>query len=413
MRTRYPGVSPLGEGRYRVRTKARDPKTGKMIDIRAKVRAASPADAFAIKEELRREAERAGSEVRSRPRLAEAALSWLSSKLPAVKASTRRFYTDAVDLHILPALGEHFLDAISADDVIVLRDAWSKETVGKGARARPIRAVTVNGRLRVLRQLLADVLHPYRLPNPAERVDSVREPKRRAPKGLEPAALRAVLDKLRELTPQWYPIAFTKAVTGQRWGAVSALEWPQIDDAIKRGSISFDRAHVRGELDDQKTGADVEVPLVPELLDVLEEQRAELRRREKRRRERRNPGTLVLEVKGLEGRWVFPSTRGTLMQPSSLRAPLAAACRAAGVRVISPHGLRYSFNHAAKRIASADVARSITGHVTEEMTRHYDWIGDGEKRAAVAGVVAALHLARGAGGGTSGGTPDDGDDSGR
>lgn len=408
---RYPGVRPLKGGYYLVRVKARDPKNGKMIDARAKVRAASPAEAFAKREELRRTTERAGSEVGPRPRLVECATSWMRSRLPAVKASTRRFYSDALDLHILPVLGEHFLDAISADDVVTMRDDWSRETVGKGDRVRPISPVTVNGRLRVLRQLLADVLHPYRLPDPTARVPSVRVPRSRKRKGLEPAELRKVLDELRKLTPQWHAIAFTAAVSGQRWGAVSALEWTQVDD--EEGVIRFDRAHVRGEVDDQKTGADVEVPLVPELREVLEDQRATLRRREVKRRERRNPGTRVLETKGLEGRWVFPSTRGTLMQPSSLRGPLAAACRAAGVRVISPHGLRYSFNHAAKRVASAEVARSITGHVTEEMTRHYDWIGDREKRLAVSGVAAGLRSVKGTGGGTSGGTPSDGDDSSR
>jgi integrase len=405
---KYPGVKPLKGGRYRVRVKARDPKTGAMIDERRIVTASSPADAASKRDALRRQIEGAREEG-PRLRLAACATSWMASKLPAVRASTRKVYADTLDLHILPALGNHFVDAITADDVVAWRDEQAAQVIGEGERARPVSPVTVNSRLRVLRQLLADVAHEHGLRNPAERVPSLRVPRRRAPKGLEPAELGSVLAKLRELTPKWFPIAFTAAVSGQRWGAVSALEWSQIDEA--RGVIRFDRAHVRGVLDDQKTSADVEVPLVPELREVLEAQRADLRRREKRRRERREPGTVVLETTaGLEGRWVFPSKRGTLMQPSSLRAPLAAACAAAGVRVISPHGLRYSFNHAAKRIASADVARSITGHTTEEMTIHYDHVTVAEKRAAVAGVVAALRP-KAAGGGTSGGTPSDGSES--
>lgn len=398
---RYPGVRRLPDGRYLLRVKARDPKTGKMIDIRAKVRAASPADAFAQREELRREAEQSAGEV-TRERLRACASSWLASKLPAVRASTRRHYAETLDLHILPALGEYFVDAINADDVVAWRDAQAKQTVGEGEKQHPISAVTVNTRLRVLRRLLADVTHERGLRNPAERVPGVRVPKRRKPKGLEPGQLRAALDELRKTAPHWYRIAFVKAVTGQRWGAISALSWAHVD--FDAGVIRFEKAHVRGVVDDQKTGADVEVPMVPELREVLEEQRDELRRAEKRRRERRDPGTLVLEVRGLEGPWVFPSKRQTLMQPSSLRKPLAAACVAAKVPVISPHGLRYSFNHAAKRIASADVARSITGHVTEEMTRHYDWVPEGEKRAAVASVVRLV-------GGTSGGTRTDGTES--
>ena len=84
---------------------------------------------------------------------------------------------------------------------------------------------------------------------------------------------------------------------------------------------------------------------------------------------------------------MFPSRTGGLMQPSSLRTPLRRACLAAGVTPISPHGLRYSFNHAAKRVATHEVVRSITGHVTEEMTAHYDWVVDDEKHAAVRRVA--------------------------
>ncbi len=106
--------------------------------------------------------------------------------------------------------------------------------------------------------------------------------------------------------------------------------------------------------------------------------------------EARANGHAELRTRGLLDGWVFPSRTGTFMQPSSLREPLARACAASKVNVISPHGLRYTFNHLAKRRAAGDVVRAITGHVTEETTAHYDWFAIEEKRAAVDSVFAAV-----------------------
>ena len=52
------------------------------------------------------------------------------------------------------------------------------------------------------------------------------------------------------------------------------------------------------------------------------------------------------------------------------------------------HGLRYTFTDLVQRAnVDAVVRRALTGHVTEEMQRHYSTVGLDEKRAAVAGVL--------------------------
>ena len=51
------------------------------------------------------------------------------------------------------------------------------------------------------------------------------------------------------------------------------------------------------------------------------------------------------------------------------------------------HGLRYTFTDLVRRAnVDAVVRRALTGHVTEEMQRHYSTVGLDEKRAAIAGV---------------------------
>jgi len=187
-------------------------------------------------------------------------------KLAELKASTRRHYADVLDLHVLPALGDYYLDATTTADLVAWRDAQ----VGRPA--------TINSRLRALKTLFADVMHERQRHDPASRLRSVRAGRRtNKPKGLEPADLGRVLEQLRQDAPQWHPIALTLALTGARWGEVAALRWFDIDD---ERVIRIERAHVRGHGDSTKTDDIKEVPLVPELKAVLEVHRRALLQRQ-------------------------------------------------------------------------------------------------------------------------------------
>lgn len=76
------------------------------------------------------------------------------------------------------------------------------------------------------------------------------------------------------------------------------------------------------------------------------------------------------------------------MRPTP-RSPWAKYLEKAQIRKrFTIHGLRYTFTDLV-RLANVDavVRRALTGHVTEEMQRHYSTVGLDEKRAAVAGVL--------------------------
>lgn len=76
------------------------------------------------------------------------------------------------------------------------------------------------------------------------------------------------------------------------------------------------------------------------------------------------------------------------MRPTP-RSPWAKYLEKAQIRKrFTIHGLRYTFT-ALVQLANVDavVRRALTGHVTEEMQRHYSTVGLDEKRAAVAGVL--------------------------
>ena len=381
--TRYPGVLRLTEGRYRIRAKVQDPRTGRIREIDREVEARSPSDAAMERDRLRAEASNPIAEV-ERPRLGPFAESWLESRGAELKASTAERYGEALDLHIAPVFKHWYLDAITENDIAKWRDGMT------GAPA------TRNGRLRVLRTLLEAAVPRYIAFNPAARVGSVREVRvDDEPNRLTAAEVRKVLDELRKehdeeratldlalserpglrhRLPMAYPIALTLVSTGGRWGEVSALRWSDIDE--QADVIHIRRAHWNGIVDTTKTGRTRTVPLTPELATALLDHRKLL---------------VAAQHPGLDDGLVFPSTKGELRVVSSIRKPLRRALAAAGVtRRQTVHGLRRTFNDLVRQVASGEVVRAMTGHVTERMTEHYSHVAATEKAAAVARVFRVI-----------------------
>src|ERR1051325_11062658 len=95
------------------------------------------------------------------------------------------------------------------------------------------------------------------------------------------------------------------------------------------------------------------------------------------------------QAKEREAAWMFPSTEGTLRTPNSPDRAWSKCLKHAKItKRFTVHGLRYTFTDLVRRAnVDAVVRRALTGHVTEEMQRHYSTVGLDEKRAAVAGVL--------------------------
>src|SRR5678810_216979 len=105
-----------------------------------------------------------------------------------------------------------------------------------------------------------------------------------------------------------------------------------------------------------------------------------------------------------------PSTEGTLRTPNALDRAWAKCLQQAEItKRFTLHGLRYTFTDLV-RLANVDavVRRALTGHVTEEMQRHYSHVGLDEKRAAIAGVLRLVPTgpASRTGSGVGGGVPE-------
>lgn len=385
-RTRYPGVHRLPDGRFRVRIKARDPKTGKEKETKKVLAAATAAEAARMKEELRAEIE-LGTAPAQRVRLATYARSWLHGKLPTLKPSTANKYASVLDTHILPVLGDYYLDALEPVDIV----NWRDRQKGKPA--------SINSRLRVLKTVVGDAVAELGLPrDPTARVHALGERTTDSdPNRLTADQLAKVLDALRVQEPRWYPLFLALALTGTRVSEATALRWEDID--VELGVVHIRRAQWKGIVGTPKTGSIRRVPLPQQLADVLQAHRRSL---------------VQAQAPGLKEGWVFPSAKGTLIRGASLRKPLARALAQAGVTDrFTVHGFRRTFNNLMRQVASGEVVRSITGHVTERMTEHYSHVEADEKQAAVTAVLQLVSTGRG-GSGTSGGTsPEPGNDSGQ
>lgn len=394
-RTRHRGIVELATNRYEIRAHAIDPRSGRRREVRRE-RDCTLKEAIALQHQWTEEL-RAVDERPELMRLEDFARSWLAGRLAKkrLKPSSASKVASVLDVHVLPYLGQMYVDSIRPADV----ERWlqgqlrRKYAPGRRPRTGPSRAgmrsysaIAILGHLRVLKTL-------------SRAAKSILGLERDFCEGVEPPhvdgtddnVLRAdelgrVLAIIEARWPAHYPCVLILASTGLRWGEASALRWDDIDEA--QGSIRVVRGNWRGqEVPSTKTRRRRTVPLDPKVAEVLREHR-------RRMVETQHPG--------LRHGWIFPDGNGRLHRSWPLLRVMRAALKAAGIaRRVTVHGLRHTANDLLRRVASAEVVRSIVGHSTTAMTEHYSHVDADEKRAAQA---AMLRLVRGAeSGGESGG----------
>jgi integrase len=384
--TRYPGVWIVGENEYRIRGKKKCLKTGKTREVDRVLSptttppANSAAEAARVRGELLDETE----ESAERMRLGDFATSWLDELSKGIELSTTDRYATALELHIVPALGEHYLDKITHQDIVDWRDAQTDAPS------------SVNGRLRVLKQLMKSAAAQRLIPwNPAADVSALPEEKvtldddddGRLLTGdelaifLETARAMVTADKL---SPLWFALLATLAYTAMRIGEATALRWTDLDE--QAGLIRIRRAQWRGHIKLTKSKRRRSVPFMPPLTDILREYRAWL---------------VATQHLGVGSGWLFPAAsirkaRSDELWPpcgtGSLRKPLIAVLEAIELEGrITTHGLRRTWNNLLRQVAAGEVVRATTGHVTEAMTEHYSHVHQNEKAQA---ATRALSLVR-------------------
>jgi integrase len=374
--TRYPGIFRVDDNTHRVRAKAIDPRTGKTKEIDRLLNGVSAREASVMRAAMIKEALGPAADAQ-RMRVGEFAQSWMKSKKLKLDPATATTYADALDKHILPALGDYYYDAITPMDV----QKWIDDAIRTGWRTqltdeqRWYSPYTVRVWFRVFRTMTRDALVMLALPrDPTLRVTIPDAPERDEANALTPEQLAVFLTAMQNKFPQHYAMVITLAYTGLRWCHASALRWEDYDE--EAGVLRIQRKHVRGEVGpvSRKKRAPKEYPVEPELKEILLWHRHRMMRK---------------QAPGFSDGWMFPSQTGTPRAPSSLDKAWGKCLEAAKIeKRFTVHGLRYTFTDLVRRAnVDAVVRRALTGHVTEEMQRRYSTVQLDEKRAAIAGVI--------------------------
>lgn len=421
--TRYPGVTRIAEGVFRVRGSVTDPRTGRRLEVdrvlhNTSAKNAALKKAALLAEERDKHAER--SVVRMR--VGDYARSWLRRKLAReeIGPETGDVYAAALEDHILPALGDYFYDSLTEADI----QRWIDESLEKTWHTRKRRGQaskkakcrrrrrgkckdactcarigevrkygrpTVQNWFRAFRTMTRDAVGELRLPyDPTLRI---RFPQLEGGKAsMKEQQLVDFLVAMRTNYPQHYGLVVLLAYTGLRFCHASALRWDDWDREV--GVIKVVRKHYRGRVGpvSLKKRANREYPVEPAVAEVLQWHHERL---------------VKEQSPGVETGYMFPSSTGTLRTPSSLDKAWNACLTKAGIAErVTPHGMRYTFSNLLRRAKVDQIARrALMGHVTEEMQHHYENdVELKEKRSAVAAVIRLAPLGFEANVGTDVGT---------
>jgi integrase len=279
-KTKYPGVWRLPKGAgFFVRTSGIDPKTGRLRPIKRKMPRATLKEA--IQEVVRlRDVARSGGSVREprKPTLTAFARSWIGEHFRRKKSDlTKARYVEALELHILPELGDHFIDRISRDDL----EAWLSEPRVYGDReeggdSKPYSAHTVNGWWRILKMIVQAAARKHALPDPTGGLKPLELPQREHENSLTPEELRSFLQSTRKIAPQWYTFVVLGFTLGMRPGELRPLRWDN-DVDLETGTITVRQSQRRKYLGPTKTKRVREIALPPALVGLLKEHREAMR----------------------------------------------------------------------------------------------------------------------------------------
>lgn len=195
---------------------------------------------------------------------------------------------------------------------------------------------------------------------------------------LTPAQLSKLLTALRTGSFEMYALALTQAMTGLRWGEVSALYVEDYD--VEARVLRIRRRAILGEIvPETKTRKQRMVGVPVALATAIRDHRA------------------WLETEGHAGRHsplLYPSRRGTPLTHNRISEALAAAREKAGITTrFTSHGFRRSLTDLL-RLAEVDpvIAAQITGHETERMRRHYSTIRASEATSAADRTAALFSM---------------------
>lgn len=140
-----------------------------------------------------------------------------------LKPATLNSYGSIIDHHLIPTFGDHYLPAITSDDISIFRTDLL--TGGKGSHV--LSAKSVRNILNLFNKILIDARKASRLKiNPMADVDKPKIQKNKAGRALTYEEFNAVL---AECSGRLRLIFLASCMTGMRRGETLGLSWDNID----------------------------------------------------------------------------------------------------------------------------------------------------------------------------------------
>ncbi len=327
-----------------------------------------------------------GQTVRTTPTFSAFATSLAERKVMVGKVKSahgRIVLTSILIKHLLPVFGGLRIDKIRRADVM----AWRDEVCVR-IKNDEVSPHTANGWWSVLRSTINAAVAEFELDrNPIKGLEPFDVSEHPAHTHEDPNSLTAdeaakFLARMREKYPQHFAMTVLGFATGLRPSSLRPLRrhGEQADVLWEEKALLVRRSQTRGEevMNCTKTGGRQRIGLPDELVEVL---RAHV--------DRLPVGPM------LDSDLLFPSEVGGFRANSVLDKPFKAVAKAIGLRKrITPKGMRRTFQDLTRFAkVEAFVARSISGHLTEEMQEHYSTPWESEQREGLAKVLYLTRVA--------------------
>lgn len=384
----------IGERRVRRSFKTAALRDAHLDDAREKVRRAKG---------LSRVADRAKT-------VAALAVAWLATVEGGIKASTLDAYRKAVDLYIIPGLGNMLVVELTRQHIKDFLVECRRQGVGYVTKRRlkdgsvveeriqkPLAAGSVYAIYAALRALLSEAVEEGLLGgNPAAKLGRKLHlhPTKQHMKAkvearvLSRERLRHFLEYIRRHVAEAYPVILTLARCGLRIGELVALRLDDYEPEAGKLLVARSWDAKRRAFGTPKHGAR-RVDVSPQLAAVLDAHVAALRK--------------IVGLNGTpkSGEWLFPSQAGTMLDPRNVRRLLYDLSGAADLgRRVGPHDLRHTYgSQLTAQGVPPQYIQAQMGHASIQIT--IDLYGSGlpvSYQHAVAGLddapVKSRHSAR-------------------
>ncbi len=282
---------------------------------------------------------------------------------------------------IASRLAEIRVDRIRPRDI----EAW-KDDVALQMRDKGYSPNTANTWLAVLRVILAHAKLDYELRESAATgvknfdTSEHRTYTREQPNSMTADEVRQFLGVVFEKYPQHFAMIYVGCATGLRPSSLRPLRRRGEEADVKwdENILCVRRSHTVGQavMNRTKTKRDLEIKVPTLLLDVL----------------RWHVETQLVTDKQRESDLLFPSEEGGLRDRKLLRSPFQHVTQLLSLKKrITPRAMRRSFQDLARSARVDDVVtRSISGHATEQMQRHYSTVSEVEQAEGLAKVLRMM-----------------------